>query len=202
MSRILAFDLSLTASGWATGYDGHLGATGLIVGKGDGVPRLIFNRNRVLDKVEEVKPDLVVFEDLSVGSNMSYAKEIAGVTYMIRAELVTDKIPYVVVAPTSLKKFVCGSAGSPKAPVKKEHMLKNMATRFGHDVNDNNVCDAIGLAYVGMALVGEYEPGTQPQRDALVKVRENGAAVLSRLEFRPPAVAGAVVRHEAADDRW
>lgn len=171
MARILGFDLSLRASGWAVCQDGSLVHHGLIEGKGTDIHRMIYVRNAVMEKIESQAPvDLLVFEDLAFGANMSFAKENAGLAYMIRAECVADKIPFVLVAPTALKKFVCGSAGSSKTPVKKEHMLMNVYKRWGHEVNDNNVCDGIGLAYLGMALMMDRPAETQAQKDVVEKL--------------------------------
>jgi Holliday junction resolvasome RuvABC endonuclease subunit len=182
--KVIAFDLSLTATGWARGVSGAYTDAGLLPGKGDGVRRLMYLRNAVCAKVETSMPDLVVFEDFSFGSSDGKAFERAGLAYMIRAELVSDQIPYVLCSPMSLKKFVCGTAGSAKAPIRKEHMLKFLATRFGHDVDDNNVCDAIGLAYVGMALVEDWPANastnsalTVAQKQVLEKLRQTNKEV-------------------------
>lgn len=170
---VLALDLSLTASGWAVGAGGILTSHGLIPGKCDGVQRLIYNRNRVCEKIESVIPSLVVFEDFSFGSNMSYSKEIAGMSYMIRAELVQEKIPYLCVSPMSLKKFVVGTAGSAKQKVTKDLVIKEIFKRFSIDVNDNNIADAVGLAFIGMALMNEWQPQIEPQRQVLDGLRKN-----------------------------
>ena len=173
MSCILSFDLSLTSTGWCVAADGAVREYGLIEGKHDEVKRLIYNRNRVCDKIDTTKPDLVVFEDLAWSKNEAYAKEIAGMAYMIRAELVSDGTPYIVVAANSLKKFACGSGGSKKTPVKKEHVLKFCATRFGHDVDSNDIADAIILAYIGMALRGEWSATIAAQGEVLETLRKN-----------------------------
>ena len=175
--KILAFDLSLTGTGYCSAMDGKTCGYGLCPGKGEGVRRLIHVRDAVCKKVDDLKPDLVVFEDFSYGSSDGKAFERAGLAYMIRAELVSDGVPFALCSPSGLKKFVCGTAGSPKQPMKKEHMLKFLATRFGHDVDDNNVCDAIGLAYVGMALVGDWQPQIDAQRQVLAKLRETNKGV-------------------------
>ena len=66
-------------------------------------------------------------------------------------------------------------------------MLKFIATRFGHDVNDNNIADAIGLGYVGMALVGDWSPTMEAQSSVLATIRKNNP-ILSRLDKRDVAV--------------
>lgn len=171
--RVLSLDISLTATGIATAADGRVCDSGVICGKGDGVARLIDIRNRVMDRVDAFKPDLVVMEDFSYGSSDGKAFERAGCAYMIRAELFSDKVPYCAVSPMALKKFACGSAGSAKAPVKKELVLLNVFKRWGHDVKDNNEADALVLAHIGMCLLGDEEPSMEPQRQVLQKVREN-----------------------------
>lgn len=170
---IASFDLSLTATGYAVAVDGVVDPYyGVITGKGDGIGRLVAMRNDVMAQVDAVKPDFVVMEGLSMASR-GMNDQLAGNAYLIRAELFTDGIPYVLVSAMGLKKFVCGTAGSKKFKVGKELMLKEIFRRFGHDVTDNNVADAIGLAYVGMALCGDWQPQIEPQREVLASIRKS-----------------------------
>ena len=173
MSKICAFDLSLLNTGYAIAIDGKVTSFGLIEGKGDGVERLIFNRDAVCDLIDNTAPDLIVFEDFSYGSSDGKAFERAGMAYMIRAELFGDKRPYFAVSPMSLKKFVVGSAGSAKKKVTKDLVIKEIFRRFGHNVDDNNVADAIGLAYVAMAALGDWDTQMDPQRQVLATVYKN-----------------------------
>ncbi len=145
---------------------------GLIQGKFELVPRMKYVRNRVCDRVDEFKPDLVIFEDLANSQNKSFAKEIAGLTYMIRAEMEPDH-SYIVAGTSQLKKFCCGSGGSSKNPVKKEQVMKDLFKRFGHDINDNNVADAIVLCYIGMAMMGDWKCKIDPQREVITKIASN-----------------------------
>lgn len=163
----------------------------MLPGKFTDIARLVYVRNRVCGKIDELRPDIVVMEDLSFGSKGQAVHDQAGLSKMIQAEFFGDKLPYALIAPSSLKKFCCGSAGSPKNPVKKEHVLRDLALRFGHNVNDNNVADAIVLAYIGMTLMGEYEPTLQAQRDSLIKIRE-----------RNPGIGKAVVQLRRDPEEW
>jgi len=192
MSRVLALDLSLTASGFAVGESGKIIQSGVIPGKYDDIRRLIHNRNAVCDKVDAVKPDLVVFEDLAQSRNMAYAKEIAGMAHMVRAELFTDHVPYILVQASSLKKFVVGTAGSAKTKVTKDLIMLNLFKRFGVETSDNNQADACGLCFIGMALLGEWEPQMQPQRDVLATVRKSSSAVLSILDKSTPICSATI----------
>lgn len=173
--RVISFDLSLTASGHCTAVDGKVLDYGLVVGKGEGVLRLIANRNRVMERVDALKPDLVVFEDFSYGSMDGKAFERAGMAYMIRAELATDHIPFVTCSPMGLKKFIVGTAGSAKNKVTKDLVIKEVYKKLGHDLTDNNVADAVVLAYVGMALLGDWTPTMKAQEEVLTTIRKSQA---------------------------
>lgn len=171
--RIVGLDLSLSSTGVALGIDGKLQYSRLVLGQGSGIPRLIAGRQNVMEQVEEAKPDLILIEDLTYSLNKSYAKENAGFSYSIQMELVTDKIPYCVVSNTSLKKFCCGTAGSKKNPIKKEHILKDVLRVFGHNIDSNDEADAIVLAYMGMALIGQWNTKNDPQSDSLVVIHKS-----------------------------
>lgn len=175
----------MTGTGVALAIDGKISQYGLLPGKHDGIRRLIYLRGLICDKVDAVKPDLVVFEGLSFNSRDNDF-ERAGLAWMIRAELFSDGVQFALCAPQSLKKFVCGTAGNAKQPMKKENMLKYLFSRFGHDVDNNDICDAISLAYVGMALVGDWEPTIQAQRDVIEKLRATNKGV----QFKKQEMAG------------
>ena len=177
--------------------DGKVESWGLVPGKGTGLDRLIWNRNRICDVYEKAKPDLIVMEDFSFGSNMSFVREIAGMAFMIRAEIHRAKIPTLLVSPSSLKKFIVGTAGSSKQKVGKDLILKEMLRRFGHDLTDNNVADAVGLAYIGMAMVEEWAPTIEPQRDVLKQLRDKNPNLRSIAAANPP-----VDSQPALEDSW
>lgn len=179
--KIASIDLSLTATGFALSTDGHLDGFRIIPGKGDGIERLISGRNRIMDQVEEAKPDLVIMEDLAFSQNQAFAKENAGLAYMVRAELHTDKIPFLVAGPSQVKKFVTGSGGA-----KKEIIIKEVLRRFGVDCPDNNTADAVSMAYLAMALVGDWEPTTQAQLEVVAQIQSKNSWV-GRLAKPSPA---------------
>lgn len=181
--KVFSLDLSLTATGWCVAVDGAVKEYGLILGKYSDVARLVWNRNRVMDKVDAAKPDMVIFEGLAMRSMDGKALERTGMAYMIRAELFGDKIPWVECAPSSLKKFVVGRGGSKQNPVPKDLIVKYIATKFKHEnVDDNNVCDAIGLAYVGMALLGDWTPTMKAQEEVLATIRKSQSVPVKTAE--------------------
>ncbi len=171
MSSVLSLDISLTNSGWAVGEDGTVIAHGAIPGRHEGMLRLIWNRNRILDQVDKVKPDMIVMEGLAMRSMTGHNLERTGLAYMVRAELCSDHLQWIEVSPQSLKKFIIGRGGSKKNPAPKSLILKYIATQFKHtDVDCDDVADALGLNYIGMALMGDWTPTTEAQRDVLEKL--------------------------------
>jgi len=140
---------------------------------------------KVMTKIEECKPDVIFIEDLAWSMNKSYAKENAGYSFSIQMELFGDGIRYAVISGSSLKKFCCGTAGSPKAPIKKERILKDLLKNFKHDTDSNDEADAIVLAYIGMAAVGDWEPRNEPQRQSLATIHESNAWLKEMSPMRP-----------------
>jgi hypothetical protein len=148
----------------------------------DDVPRLLLIRNAVLDLVESYKIESVVFEDFSFGSKGQALFQIGGLAYMVRAELFdNNRIPFYLVSPAALKKFIVGRSGSPGKkgqpgkPVTKEMVIREVWRRWSIEVNDNNEADAVGLSYIGMALAGDWEPTMDAQIQVLDVLKKKGA---------------------------
>lgn len=165
MSRIVALDVSLTSTGFASSMAGTLQGFNLILGKGTGEERMISNLDLIMKQVDDCMPDFVVIEEVAYSMNKSYAKENSGMHWAVRMELCRDKIPRVVVASTSLKKWCTGSGAAPK-----ELVIKEVLKRWGADCPNNDTADAVGMLYLGMALVEEWTPTLQQQREVLAGI--------------------------------
>ncbi len=129
---------------------------------------------RWMDVTPQTQPAggmLVVAEDFSFGSQMPGARAIGMVTGLIRYWLWKHRIPFVLVSPMSLKKFIVGHASTKTQKVGKEIVIRELFARFGHSVDDNNAADAVGLAYIGAALSGVWTPQNEAQRDVLKKLK-------------------------------
>lgn len=166
--KLCAFDLSLTGTGWAQAIAGSQSLVWGVISvpkPRDEMARLYEIRRRVLDLAKD--SDLVVFENLVSVKNGSI-QERAGLSFLIRMPLWEANIPILLVAPSQVKKFVTGRGGS---GVKKEHILKELLRRFNRDIDDNNAADAVGLAYIGMALAGEFPATIGPQRQVVAALR-------------------------------
>lgn len=170
---LAAFDLSLAATGYAR-YTGALDFGTLKPPKGaTGHPRLNWIRECVTELAKGA--ELVIMENLSYGSNDASAQERAGLAYMIRDTFWKREQPFVLIAPTTLKKWVTG-----KGNAEKNLMLREVWRRFNVDAGNDNEADAVALAFLGRALVGDWEPQIDAQREVLQVVRKTSAEALER----------------------
>ena len=79
-------------------------------------------------------------EDYSYGSTGRFtftAGELGGAIKLFCHE---HNIQLIIIAPTLLKKYVCG-----KGNAKKEQMLLQCYKRYGKEFHNNNLCDAYCL---------------------------------------------------------
>lgn len=157
----LGLDLSLTGTGVVILEDGKITKRILIKSKPVGdLP--IDELKRILKIVDEIETvimdydnqdtqpiDIAVIEGLAfMVRNATALVQLSALNYMVRAKLMDYKIPFVIVAPTSLKKFVTGSGAS-----KKDVMLMETYKRYDVSILNDNECDAFGLAKIGEALL-------------------------------------------------
>jgi Holliday junction resolvasome RuvABC endonuclease subunit len=142
------------------GIDPSLTGTGLVILNKDGVityqelistkpsteiefrfEHIVNKLKLALSKEEDVHPK-VCMEGLSYCSKGQSVLELSALHYMIRMMLrMFLKVPYEVIPPTVVKKFVSGSGAA-----KKELMLLNVYKKWGVSFEDNNLADAYSLA--------------------------------------------------------
>ena len=172
--KIVGLDLSLTATGWAAWNDAEISFGTVPDTKEKGVRRLIRLEVDILSRAYPMV-DLLIMEDLSFGSKGAAVHEIAALHYFIRRSLYVNTVPYLLVSPGSLKKFVTG-----KGNTEKSHMMLEVFKRFGISPGDDNQADAIGLLHIGMAIQGVWTPTTEGQRDVIDALRNPKAKTKKR----------------------
>jgi Holliday junction resolvasome RuvABC endonuclease subunit len=174
---IIGVDLSLAATGLYTPADG--GAT---VRTDPGHPiesRLQAIRNRVIAAATPGRNidnmgagvDLVVIEDFVTRSPA--ASTLGMVHGVVRVALREAGIPFVLVPPASLKRYIAS-----KGNAKKDEMRMETFKRFGRDFNDDNICDAHGLRAMALDAYGH----------ALVDMPAANRAALEKIDW--PQAAG------------
>jgi Holliday junction resolvasome RuvABC endonuclease subunit len=172
--RIIALDLSLTETGWAshvwlgTGIYGpsRAGVMKPPRSDGSGMRRLSWFRGQVRQMCRHYDPAVVVIEGYAYGmargaSQQHSLGELGGV---VRLALHDLRIPYVDVAPASLKKYAVG-----KGNAKKEEVLVAAVKRLGYHGSNHNVADAMWLRQMAADHYGAEGavPMPKAQRAAL-----------------------------------
>ena len=160
--NLIAYDLSLTCTGWATPTQ-----TGTLVppeSVGKGVERLQWIRDKVLTYADGA--DLVTIEGYAFGrANRAAALgELGGV---VRLALHEAEIRYVVLSPSTIKKLATGKGNAAKPAV-----LVEAVKRLGYDGSDDNESDAMWLLE---AALQHYE---LPERVQLPKAHLVALAVV------------------------
>lgn len=158
--RIVSFDLSLTATGWCCSDEFVEWGTFTPPAKMRDIERIDWVARQCSEWARPA--DLVVMEDFAFAANMAFAREIAGLSYMVRHLLWKRETPYVLVAPTTVKKFAAGKGNADKSLI-----IKAVFQRWNVDIDDNNAADAFVLAKIGESLIGKWEPTTDPQREVV-----------------------------------
>ena len=157
--RILALDLSLTATGWCCD-----GTTGVIKPKVRGWERINQITSAILDLRQDA--DLVVLEGYSFGSQGRAVVQIHGLGEIVRFKLWKAEVPYVDVAPSCLKKWATG-----KGNAGKDEMIAAAIRKYGFEGCDNNEADSFMLWHMANARYNPHIlPMTQYQLDAIAKV--------------------------------
>lgn len=164
----LGIDQSLRSSGVAVVSEKqlvvHLGT--LTPKKLKGVERLAWIREG-LREVLAAEPDIkyAALEGYSIDSqNRPYdLGELGGV---VRLTLHDAGIPFLIVAPKSLKLFVASDGGADK-----EKMRQAVLKKWGRDVPQDDECDALGLAHVARSF--HLNKGTtRGELEVLKKLRD------------------------------
>jgi len=166
--NIAAFDLSLTATGFATYgplFNGNEKSAGIIDPKKlSGMMRLRFIRDAVLEL--SCLTEIVVLEGYAFGvARQSGLREIGELGGVVRMGLWERGTRYVEIPPASLKLFATGRGNA-----KKEEVLVSAVRHLDYDGHDHNVADALWLLQMALARSGDIEPTNEHQRRALEKI--------------------------------
>ena len=153
--KAIGLDLSLTGTGVVVTSAGAITHSECIKSKPcgklptDELVRLLTIANEIDTIVAKHKPGVAVIEGLAFMAKGTSLVQLAGLNYFVRTNLYHRNIPFYIVAPTSLKKFVTGSGKGDK-----NQMLLEIYKRYGESFLDDNVADAFGLAKIGEAVLG------------------------------------------------
>ncbi len=149
---IIGIDPSLTSTGIVSVNEfGIILTSEAVKSKLFGVKRLSDIKEQMIPKVrydaDEGEETMVFIEGYSYGSlnNREILGELGG---MIRLMLFEQEIPFIDVAPTSLKKFVTGKGNADKIA-----MALGIQKTWGKDFETTDQADAFALCQLGLAYM-------------------------------------------------
>jgi crossover junction endodeoxyribonuclease RuvC len=166
---IVAFDLSLTRTGWAryaTILDRATITAGTITPRSTGLPRLAEIRRQVLELADSAS--LLLLEGYSYGSKGSAVVNIGELGGVVRLALFEAAQIVVEIPPACLKKYATGKGNAPK-----DQVLAAAIRRLDYQGHDHNEADALWLVQMALAWKGRPEAVAVPaaHREGLLKVR-------------------------------
>lgn len=161
---ILGVDPSLRATGLCLLYqDGRI-TPGTIEVKTKGVERLDDIAKACIDWFTRASHVFIEGYAYGAKAGREYAGELGGV---LRLQMYRQFLPFRVVQPTTLKKFVTGNGNAAKNLV-----LEQCFKRFGigsETLRNDNEVDAYILARIGQAIIMDTKV-TKAQKECLKKV--------------------------------
>lgn len=144
----IGLDLSLTSSGVVVLVDGKVEYTSTITSKpnGDGyygeIARLLDIVSRISSVVYKYAPSIVAIEGIAfMAKNTTALVQLSALNYFLRRELFFSGIPFIIVAPPTLKKFATGKGNATKVEV-----MDSVEELYGEKFLDDNQADAYVLA--------------------------------------------------------
>jgi len=144
----MGIDLSLVETGIVCLENGEITQRLLIKSKPSDekeIERIQKIARQVTESILSYKPDLIVVEGLSYGSkNTTSLCQLAKLNFSVEIFCYQMGHPYLMVPPTTLKKFITG-----KGNAKKELMLLRIYKRYGIEFENNNLADAYALCRLG-----------------------------------------------------
>lgn len=115
----------------------------------NGFERLSQITGRVMALREEFDPDLIVLEEMIVG-HLSSAIPVIQIGTVLRYFLWQEGFTWEECNPSVLKKFIAGSGNA-----SKEAIMMNVLKHWKFEPSTNNIADAVGLAMLGLCILGE-----------------------------------------------
>lgn len=167
----LGIDLSLRETGYVCLKNGTI-IKQLLITSAPKIKTTLGELQRLLTIINNicatnlVNIDITVIEGLSYGAAFQSTSlmQLAGLNYMLRERIYHLNKQFIIIAPTQLKKFITG-----KGNCAKELMLLSTYKRYGVSFTNNNLCDAYGLAQVGLAYMNSSAKKLNHNQAEIVK---------------------------------
>ena len=177
MKYFVGLDLSLTGSGLSIlDEKGKIVKTELIKSKKTGekpvdeLLRIMEIRNNIFNAItstKKIKTDdgdalYYAIEGMAFLAKGTSLVQLAALNYFIREWIMYDEHKFVIIAPTSLKRFATGKGNS-----EKDHMILEAYKKFGIDNIDNNIADSLFLASAASMFFGDIKTQNNFQKETI-----------------------------------
>lgn len=170
MAKILGIDPSLTGTGMVYLENGRMVKKELIKTKPTGDNK-VAELNRLMFIARSFDPvgvDIAVMEGVAyMARNTTALVQLSALNYLIREGLYICHIPFVIVAPTTLKKFITG-----KGNAAKDEIMMDVYKKYHVTLTNDNEADAYCLARIGEALLNKKIKLSKPQKEVIKLLRE------------------------------
>jgi Holliday junction resolvasome RuvABC endonuclease subunit len=163
---IVAFDLSLTCTGWAD--DSYCGVIVPPANQNRGIPRLRWIRDAVLERAAGAA--LVVLEGYSFASRGRAIISLGELGGVVRCALADAGIAWVDVPPSCRALFATG-----KGNASKEQVLAEAIRKLGYQGHSNDEADALWLCRMA---IEQYKP-----RPSVTPLSETKRRAMEKIEW-------------------
>lgn len=130
---VLGFDQSTTTSGWALFQDNEYRLSGVLKFKEEPEERLCLMADAICERIDYIKPDKVVIEDIFDNNNVHTLVVLARLQGAIIQYCHKQSIPIDILAPKTWRKLV-GIKGKKRKEVKEE-AVQLVADLYGINVS-------------------------------------------------------------------
>ena len=168
----IGLDLSLTATGFCR-KDGDELQISTVKTTPKTAPHDLARIQHIRDKLMDMIPDgtaMVCVEDFfvpHVKAQIGAAKSLIMLGTAVRIALLERGIPFYVISPGQLKKYVSGKGNGPKGIV-----IREVYKRWGVEAKDDNQADACVLSYIAESISTPEQELHKYQQDVMKKIRE------------------------------
>jgi crossover junction endodeoxyribonuclease RuvC len=159
--------------------DGVVVVSGLIKSKPSGdkpideTRRIVKIATEIVNTIDKYllprEPDMISIENLAfMARNTTSLVQLSALNYLVRIRLDERNIPFTMVAPTTLKKFI-----TQKGNADKNLMMMEVYKKYGFESLDDNVCDSFSLAVLAQAVMGSpVKPMTSPEQEVVTLIQK------------------------------
>jgi crossover junction endodeoxyribonuclease RuvC len=172
--RYLGLDLSLTGTGAIIIDEKEKISTEVLIKSKKISEKPVDELIRLKNIVKEVEDTilngekiikLAAIEGIAFGvGKTTHLAQLSALNYMIRDLLYDMDIPFVIIAPKSLKKYITGSGNA-----SKDDMMFETLNKYEKSFHNDNLCDAFALSLVARDI-GMGKATDKYQQDTVKKL--------------------------------